>query len=81
MTIQGYLKAIRNPAKRTYAYAYLAWVLSGRPERKEPEYETLKLSYMAAQAVRHNINALYPQKDDDDYMRWGKDYEIQGKEW
>jgi hypothetical protein len=53
-----YMTYIRNPAKRAYAEAYHAWILSDRLE-SEPERPT-GLSYMAAQAVRTTLISLYP---------------------
>ena len=48
-----YILAIRNDVKRAYAVAYWAWIEQGRPG-DEPQRPT-DLSYMAAQAVRLNL--------------------------
>jgi hypothetical protein len=45
-----YIRQIRNPLKREYAIAYLTWLMNGQ-KGPEPEPD-LNLSYMAAQAVR-----------------------------
>lgn len=50
-----YGNLIRNKAKRDYAFAYIAWLRNGA-EGLEPERG--KLSYMAAQAVRMEIDAM-----------------------
>jgi hypothetical protein len=51
-----YANSIRNKPKRDYAFAYLAWLKNGSigPEPDKP----VALSYMAAQAVRQNLQAL-----------------------
>jgi hypothetical protein len=43
-----YMKRIRNPRKRSYAMAYLAWQ---RGEQPRPNRDDYGLSYMGAQAV------------------------------
>jgi hypothetical protein len=50
----SYVKAIRNPAKKSYAMAYLAWQ---RDQRPEPDWQDYGLSYMGAQAVRLQLGA------------------------
>jgi len=50
-----YANLIRNNTKREYANAYIAWLRNGA-EGLEPEHD--KLSYMGAQAVRDNIDAM-----------------------
>jgi hypothetical protein len=57
-TLKGayrYANAIRNAAKRSYANAYIAWMVGGavglEPERG-------RLSTMAAQAVRLEVASL-----------------------
>jgi hypothetical protein len=54
--VYKYLNAIRNDKKRQYGFAYLAHLR--HPWTAEPESEC---SYMAAQAVRHQINVLLNQ--------------------
>ena len=48
----AYIRRIRNSAKRDYARAYLLHLQGG------PQPETAGLSYMAAQAVRHQLGAI-----------------------
>lgn len=49
----AYIRAIRSPAKRTYAYAYLAHLGKTPAERfAAGDPEPQGLTYMAAQAVR-----------------------------
>ncbi len=57
MSAQEYINRIRNKAKRAYAEAYDAYYRAGEigPEPKHT------LSFMGAQAVRHNIHALYKE--------------------
>lgn len=50
-----YANLIRNKAKRTYANAYIAYWLNGG-EGLEPDRG--KLGYMAAQAVRIEIDSM-----------------------
>jgi hypothetical protein len=58
MDAQKYINDIRNVAKKEYARAYFDWVMDGRKGHNGPEWDRAKLSYMAAQAVRVNIDAL-----------------------
>jgi hypothetical protein len=57
-----YIRSIRNAAKKEYARAYLLFLLQGRqgtpPEQKE-------LSYMAAQAVRLHLGAIFPEQPEE----------------
>jgi hypothetical protein len=52
----SYVRTLRNWAKRQYAEAYLLWKAHGGAE---PKYEC---SYMAAQAVRMQIDRLFDAK-------------------
>lgn len=52
-----YIAAIRSSAKKQYAQQYYRWILEGRPEGKNPTYAPL--CYMAAQAVRMNLDQIY----------------------
>ena len=58
-TAESYVRRIRNLSKRYYAEAYLRWLQAGRPEHQEP-LRPANMSYMAAQAVRHNLFDLVP---------------------
>lgn len=49
-----YMRRIRNKAKKHYAFAYWQYKLGHSIEPQQPA----DLSYMAAQAVRMNINEL-----------------------
>lgn len=51
---QDYVKRIKNPNKRQYAGAYLGYRLGILDHRPEPE----GISYMAAQAVRMNLDCI-----------------------
>jgi hypothetical protein len=51
-----YMRRIRNAAKADYARDYWSYV---RGQRCAPEAETYGLSYMGAQAVRMNLDAIY----------------------
>jgi hypothetical protein len=51
-----YVYAIRNVHKRQYAREYALWCESKRDEDPERPAE---LSYLAAQAVRMNLDAIY----------------------
>lgn len=56
-----YARSLRNPAKRRYAYDYIAWLRSGQ-EGDEPERG--ELSYIAAQGVRLNLySEIQPRKE------------------
>lgn len=57
-----YINATKNKAKKAYAIAYHKWILDGRPEGERPENGD-DLSYMAAQAVRMQLNSLYPKTE------------------
>jgi hypothetical protein len=57
LTVSGYIEGIRNAKKRDYARAYLNWKRRGEPVDFEPDRPE-GLSYMAAQAVRHNVDAI-----------------------
>jgi hypothetical protein len=52
MTLERYVRSIRNMLKRDYARAYIAWVRDGG-RGAEPSWG--ELSFMAAQAVRLNV--------------------------
>ena len=60
LTAEQYIAGIRNAAKKTYARRYLAWVRSGRAGHNGPEWDRSALSYMAAQAVRMEIDGFIP---------------------
>jgi len=51
-------RRIRNAQKREYAHAYLSYILADK-RGKEPEYGTL--SYMAAQAVRMQLDSIFAE--------------------
>lgn len=53
--ISDYIGKIRNKSKRQYALAYYNHLVSSG---QEPEYKDFAISYMAAQAVRMNINDM-----------------------
>jgi hypothetical protein len=55
---RSYVKRIRNPEKRRYAQAYLAY-LTGGPKPDTADY---RLSYMGAQAVRLDFAAMNRRK-------------------
>lgn len=66
---ERYVNRIRNKAKRAYAEAHLAHVLTGRTDEVDRALYS-GLSFMAAQAVRHRIaealaNAREGMGDDD----------------
>jgi len=54
---QKYIKRIRNPQKRVYAYEYAMYTLHGG--QVEPARGSL--SYMAAQAVRMELTRLFAE--------------------
>ena len=58
-----YLNLTRNKAKRTYGFAYLAWLKGGcvslEPERPH------SLSYMGAQAIRIHLDILLDNRPTD----------------
>jgi hypothetical protein len=54
--VNKYIRTIRNPNKRKYAVAYAEWKAAGSPGHNGPAYE---LSYMGAQSVRMQIEAIY----------------------
>ena len=56
LAAQRYIKGIRNAGKRAYALAYWRW-LTGRTG-KEPDFQGADISYMAAQAVRLNLDQI-----------------------
>lgn len=60
---EKYIRGIRNAAKQAYARDYYRWILDGRPESLNsgngPEWDRAALSYMAAQAVRMNLDCIY----------------------
>ena len=56
MTVDKYIRSIRNIAKRAYAKNFAEWLSAGEPEGKEPE--TGNLSYMGAQSVRMQLREL-----------------------
>ena len=58
----SYIRAIRNPIKRAYAEKYAAWNETGGAAETEP-LVPVGLSYMAAQAVRMTLAALWPYKE------------------
>lgn len=54
--LRKYVGAVRNVNKRDYARLYLAWIVDGRPDGRDPE--PVGLSYMGAQAVRLAMAAI-----------------------
>ena len=50
-----YIRRIKNPVKKAYATAVLRW-MQNPGMNNEPEFPD-NLSYMAAQAVRHQLSA------------------------
>ena len=57
--IVAYVSAIRNPSKRKYATKYLHHLQDCYDRKKgvpAPSYDGL--TYMGAQAVRHNLTAM-----------------------
>lgn len=52
---RDYIDKIRNPAKRAYADAFYDHLRNGTPEPARPA----GLSYMAAQAVRWEVNGRF----------------------
>ena len=59
--IVRYVNSVRNPAKRDYARAYLAWLILDDDATPPPDRGTV--SYMAAQGVRMQLRDLYAQPD------------------
>lgn len=59
-----YIRSIRNAAKQQYARDYMLYILRGK-SGKSPDYT---VSYMAAQAVRTNLDrifkATFPSEED-----------------
>jgi hypothetical protein len=53
----AYVRRIRNPIKRAYAEAYLAWLERRRQDAPKVPHG---LGYMAAQAVRLTLNTYNP---------------------
>ena len=58
-----YIRMIRNEVKKEYAHRYFQWTLKGRIGDAPKEG---RLSYMAQQAVRMQIDALLNQRDEND---------------
>ena len=54
--MEKYIRKIKNPSKKQYATEYYNWLKNGK-RGEEPDYTDYKsLSYMAAQAVRMNLD-------------------------
>ena len=53
-----YIERIRHPAKKQYARDYYQFLRSGQLLGQEADYDRDKLSYMAAQAVRMNLDEI-----------------------
>ena len=58
MTAQQYIRRIRTPAKRRYAQEYLAWMERVKPNLLSPPPSRGGVSYMAAQGVRMELDAI-----------------------
>lgn len=56
--IEQYIRSIRNNNKREYARAYLDFVMANPVTWMGMRGPCYECSYMAAQAVRHNIDAI-----------------------
>lgn len=57
ITASRYIESLRHHAKRRYAHDYYQWLRSGQ-QGDSPEYNPAALSYMAAQAVRMNLDTI-----------------------
>lgn len=56
---RNYIKRIRNRAKKRYAEMYAEFLERGGLERGPEPERPKELSYMAAQAVRIELHAIY----------------------
>lgn len=62
MNANQYISSIRNPGKRAYASRYWDWLTTDGG--KEPDYQHADISYMAAQAVRLQLNDISERECD-----------------
>lgn len=54
-----YIESLRSPTKKRYARDYYQWIRAGRVDADHPA-DPPTLSYMAAQAVRMNLDEIMP---------------------